>query len=210
MVGLVGSSGTGKTTMVDLLLRLLKPQEGKMLLDGEDISEIKLSQWRKSIGYVPQDPFLLNDTIENNIKFYNKDLRQEDIIKAAKMANIYDFIESQPQKMDTAVGERGVNLSGGQKQRIVLARILAKKPQLLILDEATSSLDNESEIIIQKSVEKLKGKITVLAIAHRLSTILNFDKVFIMGNGRIIESGNPRELLEKQNSHFFKIYNLKN
>lgn len=209
MVGLIGPSGTGKTTVVDLLLRLLKPRKGQILLDGEDVFDIKLSQWRKNIGYVPQDPFLINDTIENNIRFYNEALGQDDIIKAAQMANICDFIESQPQKFTTVVGERGVRLSGGQKQRVVLARILARKPQILILDEATSSLDNESEILVQKSIEELKGKITVLAIAHRLSTILNFDKVFVMEKGQIIESGNPRELLNNKSSHFFRVYNLK-
>ena len=209
MAGLVGPSGTGKTTMVDLLLRLLKPQKGQILLDGESVSDIKLSQWRKNIGYVPQEPFLINDTIENNIKFYNDSLGQEEIAEAARMANIRDFIESQPQKFQTSVGERGVQLSGGQKQRVVLARILARKPQFLILDEATSSLDNESEMMIQRSIEELRGKITVLAIAHRLSTVLNFDKVFVMENGQIVEFGKPRELLDNKNSHFFKIYNLK-
>ena len=205
MVGLVGASGVGKTTIVDLLLRLLKPQKGDLLLDGQSVEEISLKEWRINIGYVSQDIFLINDTILNNIKFYKDSLDMEDVVEAAQMANIYDFIKNLPQQFETIVGERGVRLSGGEKQRLVLVR----KPKILILDEATSALDNESEMLIQKSIEALRGKVTIIAIAHRLSTILDFDKVLVLDSGKIIEQGTPRELLKDVNSKFYKIYNLK-
>lgn len=209
MIGLVGSSGAGKTTVVDLLLRLLRPREGNILLDREDIANISLKEWRTNVGYVSQDIFLMNDTIFNNIRFYDDSLSAKDVVEAAKMANIYEFIKSLPRQFETVVGERGVRLSGGQRQRIALARVLARSPKILILDEATSALDNESEILIQEAIAGLKGKITVIAIAHRLSTILDFDKVVVLDGGKIIEQGVPRELLQDTNSHFYKVYNLK-
>ncbi len=208
-VGLIGASGAGKTTIVDLFLRLLKPQEGKILLDGEDIFDISLKEWRTNIGYVSQDIFLINDTILNNIKFYNEQISDEDVSAAAKMANIYDFVQKQPNGFETMVGERGIRMSGGQRQRIVLARVLARKPQILILDEATSALDNESEIAVQKAIDSLRGKITVFAIAHRLSTIINSDHLIVLENGKVLEEGAPKELLKNEESYFSKVYNLK-
>ncbi len=209
MVGVIGPSGGGKTTFVDILLRLLKPLNGKMLLDGKTSELIDTGSWRKNFGYVSQDIFLLNDTIENNIKFYNDNLTKEEIDRAAKMANIYDFIEKCPNKFDTVIGERGIMLSGGQRQRIIIARVLAFKPKILILDEATSALDNESELKIQKVIENLKGKMTVIVIAHRLSTVLNCDKIITIENGKIIESGKPKKLLQDKNSYFYKTYNIR-
>lgn len=209
ILGLVGPSGAGKTTIVDLFLRLLKPQKGLILLDGVDISEISLKEWRTNVGYVSQDVFLFNDTIASNIRFYDDSLREEDIVKAAKMADIYDFIMKQPEKFKTVIGERGTKLSGGQRQRLALARVLARQPKLLILDEATSALDNESEIAVQKTIESLRGKITVVTIAHRLTTVINFDRLIVLKNGRIVEEGKPQDLLQDKNSYFFKVYNLK-
>ena len=209
MIGLIGPSGAGKTTFVDILLRLLKPQEGIILLDGEDIMSIAISEWRGNVGYVSQDIFLINDTIENNIKFYDESIHHKDIEEAARMADIYDFIVSQPHGFNTVVGERGVRLSGGQRQRIVLARILARKPYILILDEATSALDNESEAMIQKSIEKLRGKITVIVIAHRLSTVMSSDRLVILENGKILEEGSPSNLLKNKESYFYKTYNVR-
>ena len=210
MVGLIGPSGAGKTTIVDLILRLYLPQDGEILIDGRNIADIRMEDWRKNIGYVSQEIFLLNDTIENNIKFYSDAITEKDMIEAARQANIYDFINSLPIKFSTVVGERGILLSGGQKQRIILARVLARHPQILVLDEATSALDNESEIFIQKSIESLKGKITVLAIAHRLSTVKVSDKLIALDEGKIIEEGVPAELLQNKDSYFFRVYNLKN
>lgn len=209
MVGLIGPSGAGKTTLVDLILRLLIPDSGKILLDKKSIADINTKEWRENIGYVSQDIFLMNDTIYNNIKFYNNSITREDVEKAVKMANIYSFIEKCPDKMDTVIGERGITLSGGERQRIVIARVLAKNPKFLIFDEATSALDNESEVKIQKVIENLKGKITVLAIAHRLSTVLNSDKLLVLKKGRITEQGDPNKLLKDKKSYFTKVYNIR-
>ncbi|MDP3696775.1 MAG: ATP-binding cassette domain-containing protein, partial [Candidatus Taylorbacteria bacterium] len=208
MVGLIGPSGAGKTTMVDLLLRLFRPQNGKLLIDGANIDEIDKKSWHDNIGYVSQDIFLINDTIENNVRFYNDSLNHKDIADATKSANIYDFIEALPDKFQTLVGERGVQLSGGQRQRIVLARILARKPSVLVLDEATSALDNESEHKIQEAIRNLRGKLTILIVAHRLSTVMHADKIAVIKNGVISEEGSPEELLNNTKSYFYKNYNL--
>lgn len=209
MAGLIGPSGSGKTTIVDLVLRLFSPGGGSILLDGKDISKISMKEWRKNIGYVSQDIFLMNDTIANNIKFYDDSITDKDIEKAAKMANIYDVIQNCSDKFSTIIGERGVLLSAGQRQRIIIARVLARKPKLLILDEATSALDNESEVKIQKVIENLKGKITVFVIAHRLSTVINSDKLLVIENGKIIEQGEPSKLLKDKNSYFHRVYNIR-
>jgi len=208
-VGLIGHSGSGKTTIVDLLLRFFNPVAGSIAADGVDISEINLKQWRKNIGYVSQDIFLLNDTIANNIRFYDESISGGDILKAAKLANIYDFIIQQPEKFDTLVGERGLKLSAGQRQRVVLARALSRNPKLLVLDEATSALDNESEVAIKHALDGLKGKVTMLIVAHRLSTIEDSDKLAVLEGGRIIEEGRPQDLLENKNSYFYKMYNIR-
>jgi len=210
MVGLIGPSGSGKTTIVDMILRLFDPDKGKISLDGKDINKININGWRRNIGYVSQDIFLKNDTIANNIKFYDDSISNKEMIEAAKMANIYDFIQSRPNKFETVIGERGSLLSVGQRQRIVIARILARKPQLLILDEATSALDNESEIQIQEVIENLKNKVTVLLIAHRLSTVTNCAKLLVLRNGKIKEQGSPEELLKNKRSYFYKVSNIRN
>jgi len=210
MVGIIGPSGTGKTTTVDLLLRLLRPQQGEILLDGQNISKIRLNEWHQNIGYVSQDVFLINDSIENNIRFYNEYLFKDDIERAAKMANIHEFICSLPEKYKTIVGERGVSLSVGQRQRIALARVLAKKPEILILDEATSALDSESEKLVQDAIERLHGKVTIVIIAHRLSTILRSDRLLVLEQGELVESGSPSELLKDKETYFFKMYNISN
>jgi len=209
MVGLIGPSGAGKTTIVDLILRLLRPTSGRILLDDLAIDGIGLRQWRKKIGYVSQDIFLVNDTIRNNIVFYQPDLSDDEIMKAAQMAHIDEVIEKAPQGLDTVIGDRGVRLSAGQRQRVVIARVLAREPEFLILDEATSALDNESELQIHKVIESLKGQVTVLAIAHRLSTVENSDKLIVLGEGRISEQGSPRQLLKDKESYFSKTYNLR-
>lgn len=208
-VGLIGPSGAGKTTIVDLMLRLFKPSGGQILMDKKNIAEIEINDWRKNIGYVSQDIFLKNDTITNNIKFYDDLITMEDVERAVKMADIYDFVQTLPNGFETIIGERGIMLSAGQRQRIVIARVLAKNPQFLILDEATSALDNEAEAQIQKVVSNLKGKLTIFVIAHRLSTVINCDKLLVLENGIIIEQGVPKILLENKGSYFYKVYNLK-
>ncbi|MBI4120100.1 MAG: ABC transporter ATP-binding protein, partial [Parcubacteria group bacterium] len=209
MVGLIGESGSGKTTIVDLLLRLFEPSTGEILLDGKDIRTISVDQWRKNIGYVSQDVFLINDTIANNIKFFDRSITDADVADAAKMANIHEFIRECPDGFDAVVGERGIMLSAGQRQRIAIARVLARKPNLLILDEATSALDNESEAKIQEVIENLRHKITVLVIAHRLSTVMDADKLIVLEKGAIIEEGTPKNLLANPKSYFYKLSNIR-
>jgi len=209
MIGLIGHSGAGKTTIVDLFLRLFQPSKGKILIDDVNIEDISMEQWRRNIGYISQDMFLENGTIAENIKFYDEKITDGDMEEAAKMANIYEFIQTLPDKFSTLIGERGVLLSAGQRQRIVIARVLAKKPKILVMDEATSALDNESEIQIQKIIENLKGKITVLVIAHRLSTVINSDRLLVLENGKIVEQGVPRELLKDKKTYFYKVYNIR-
>jgi len=208
MVGLIGSSGAGKTTIVDLILRLFKPTVGIISVDGGDISDINLKKWRNGVGYVSQDIFLLNDTIANNIRFYNVGISSDEIEESAKSANIHEFVTGLPEKFNTFVGERGLKLSVGQRQRIVLARILARKPELLILDEATSALDNESEASIKQALDGLRGKVTMLIIAHRLSTLMNADRLIVLGEGKVVEEGEPRQLLEDRSSYFYRMYNI--
>ncbi len=209
IVGIIGPSGAGKTTLVDLLLQLIRPTQGEILIGNVSISDIKKEIWRNNIGYVSQDVFLINDTIENNIKLHNKNILDKDMIDASKIAGIYDFIISQPEGFKAQVGERGMEISGGQRQRIALARVLARKPKIIILDEATSALDNESELLIQKAIEELRGSVTVIMIAHRPSTVKNADKLIILEQGKIAETGTPAELLENTESYFYKTYHGK-
>lgn len=208
MVGIVGRSGEGKTTICDLALRLFAPSKGGIYLDGIDITDIPLNEWRGKVGYVSQDIFLKNDTIANNIKFFDDAISDAEMIRAAKAANIYDFIQGLPGGFEAKVGERGVLLSGGQRQRIVLARAIARRPQILILDEATSALDNESEALVQGSIAELKGGVTILVVAHRLSTVMRSDRLLVLENGRIAEEGKPDTLLANRKSRFHKMYNI--
>ena len=208
MIGIIGPSGAGKTTIVDLLLRLFTPEKGGIFLDGKNAESIRFDEWRRNIGYVSQDIFLKNDTIANNIMFYDNSISEKDMVDAARIAQIYDFVESLPHKFGTVVGERGVLLSMGQRQRVVLARVLARKPKILILDEATSALDNESELLIKQAIEKLKGELTVIVIAHRLSTITSADRLLSVENGMVVEEGSPEKLLANKSSYFYKVYNI--
>ena len=211
-IAIVGGSGSGKTTLVDLITLMNNPNQGDLLIDGVHHSKIKRSTWRNQIGYVSQETIIFDDTIANNISMWkyedNKNQLNEHLINAAKKANILEFIESLPNGFNTLVGDRGILLSGGQKQRIFIARELFRKPKLLILDEATSALDSESEKSIQKSVELLKGRITVIIIAHRLSTIKGVDKIFLLNEGKILEAGSYDELINNKMSKFSKFAKL--
>ena len=211
-VAIVGASGAGKTSLVDLITLTNHPNKGDIIIDGFSHNQIKKSTWRDQIGYVSQDTIIFDDTIANNISMWQSEINNENIDQnlknAAQQANILDFIESLPEGFNTLVGDRGILLSGGQKQRIFIARELYRNPKLLILDEATSALDSESEKSIQNSVELLKGRITVIIIAHRLSTIKSVDKIFLLENGKMIESGSYNELINNNNSKFNKFAKL--
>jgi subfamily B ATP-binding cassette protein MsbA len=207
-VAFVGTSGAGKTTLVDIITGLLKPQQGSVKLNHIHLETVENDIWRSKIGYVAQDLTVFDDTIENNISLFDDNATKEQIQEAAKMASAFDFITDMPRGFKTRIGDKGVRLSGGQKQRLFIARELYKKPDLLILDEATSALDSGSEKSIQESIDKLKGKITVIIIAHRLSTIKNADKIFVLDKGRIIESGTYEELVLIESSQFARMVEL--
>ncbi len=208
MIGLIGPSGAGKTTIVDLLLRLFTPSNGRITIDGVPSTDIQLSDWRRHIGYVSQDVFLTNDTIANNIRFYDSTITDAEVRAAATAAQLDAFIAEQPQGFDTPVGERGLLLSGGQRQRVALARVLARHPAMLILDEATSALDNESERHVQQAIDALRGQVTIIIIAHHLTTVLKTDRLVVLDQGRVVEQGRPEDLLTNHESYFYRMSHL--
>lgn len=206
-LALVGPSGGGKTTICHLIPRFYDATEGKILIDGVNINEFTLDSLRKQIGIVQQDVFLFGGTIKDNILYGNLLASEEELIDAAKKANIYDYIKSLPNGFDTEIGERGVKLSGGQKQRLSIARIFLKNPSILILDEATSALDNTTELLIQKALDELcKGRTTII-VAHRLSTIRNANEIMVISDGKIKEKGTHEELL-KEGGVYKTLYEL--
>lgn len=201
-IALVGSSGAGKTTLCNLIPRFYEVSSGKILIDGQDIRDVKLKSLRDNIGMVQQDVYLFAGTIYENIKYGRPNATKEEVIEAAKEANAYDFIMSLPNGFDTDIGQRGIKLSGGQKQRLSIARVFLKNPPILIFDEATSALDNESEKIVQESMEKLAKNRTTLVIAHRLSTIRNAEKILVLTDKGIEEEGTHAELMEKHGIYY--------
>ena len=201
VVALVGASGAGKSTIADLIPRFYDTTSGYVKIDGEDIREIKLESLRRMMGIVSQEIILFNDTVKQNIAYGQEEIKDSNIISAAKAANAMEFIEELPNGFDTIIGERGVKISGGQKQRLSIARAIIKNPPLLILDEATSSLDTESEKLVQEAIEKLMKDRTVLVIAHRLSTVKNADNIIVLEQGKIIEKGNHVELIDKKGKY---------
>lgn len=202
MIGLVGASGTGKSTMINLIMRLYEVDDGQLLIDGVDINRLKISDYHSQIGVVLQENFLFAGTIYNNLKFAKPDATEEEIIHAAKMANAHDFILKTPDGYNTYVGEHGFNLSGGERQRLAIARAILNRPRLLILDEATSSLDTESEYLIQKALERLTAGCTTFAIAHRLSTLKDADRLVVIDGHQIAEVGTHNELMEKKGIYY--------
>ena len=196
-VALVGPSGAGKSTITYLLPRFYDPSSGRILLDGQDIRYVTLASLREKMGIVTQDTFVYHDTVRQNLLYARPDAAQEDLERACRDAQLYDTIEAMPWGMDTIVGEHGYRLSGGERQRLAIARVILKDPQLIILDEATSSLDSLSERLIQRALEPLLKQRTALIIAHRLSTILNADQILVIDRGCIVEQGHHHELLEQ-------------
>jgi subfamily B ATP-binding cassette protein MsbA len=205
VIALVGMSGGGKTTLMNLIPRFYDVSEGAVLIDGVDIRDFSIASLRSQIGIVTQDPILFNDTIRSNIGYGNPNAPESDIIAAAKAAYAYDFIQGFPERFDTVVGEKGVRLSGGEKQRICIARALLKNAPILILDEATSSLDTESEQAVQRALDNLMKGRTTFVIAHRLPTIRNADHIVVIVNGRIVEEGKHEELLAVERA-YYKLY----
>ncbi len=195
-IALVGPSGSGKSTLAGLILRFYDPQEGRILIDGKNSTDYSLTELRNQMAIVPQDVLLFGGNIKENIAYGKPDATMEEIIEAARKANALSFIESFPDKFNTMVGDRGIQLSGGQRQRIAIARAVLKNPAILILDEATSSLDSESEHLVQEALDKLMQGRTSFVIAHRLSTIRNADKIIVIENGKVKESGTHDELIK--------------
>jgi len=207
-VALVGPSGAGKTTVVRLLLRLYSATSGKILIDGQDIAEVTQQSLRKSISMVPQDPVLFHRTLAENIGYGKDGSTKEEIEKAANLSHCNEFIKDMPFGFETYVGERGIKLSGGERQRVAIARAILKNAPILILDEATSSLDSNSEMLIQDALNNLMQNKTVIVIAHRLSTIQKMDRIIVIDNGKIVEEGSHSHLLEKNNSLYKKLWTL--
>ena len=207
IVALVGMSGAGKTTLADLIPRFYDVTNGEILIDGKNIQNLRLKDLRNLMGIVSQEAILFNDTIYNNIVFGLKNVKQEDVIQAAKIANAHDFIEQTENGYETNIGDRGMKLSGGQRQRLTIARAILKNPPILILDEATSALDSESEKLVHEALEKLMKNRTAIVIAHRLSTIQHADKIVVMKEGKIIEMGTHEELI-RNNGEYEKLVAL--
>ncbi|HPD34202.1 MAG TPA: ATP-binding cassette domain-containing protein, partial [Candidatus Kapabacteria bacterium] len=197
-IALVGSSGSGKSTILDLLVRFYDPQEGSITLDNIDIRKFYLFDYRALFGIVSQETMLFNDTIENNIRIGRNDIPYEQVIEVAKLANAYDFIMQTENGFQTRIGDRGMTLSGGERQRIAIARALLGNPEILIFDEATSALDTESEKTVQNAINSVLKNKTAVLVAHRLSTIIDADEICVIKDGKIIERGNHRQLIENK------------
>jgi ABC-type multidrug transport system fused ATPase/permease subunit len=193
-IALIGQSGSGKSTIINLLMRFYPVADGSITVDGQNINSFNLSEYRKNLGIVPQEVILFGGTIFENIQYGKPGATLDEIKDAARKANALEFIESFPEGFETVVGERGVKLSGGQRQRIAIARAILKDPAILILDEATSSLDAHSETLVQQALEKLMEGRTTIVIAHRLSTIKKVDRIFVIKDGRLAETGSHAEL----------------
>jgi len=205
-VAIVGKSGSGKTTLIDMIIGIIYKQRGNIYIDGINADKINESSWRQLIGYVSQDEFVFDDTVANNITFWEGDWKKDKtlhkkIISSLKESDFYDTVMQLPEGLDTVIGDRGVFLSGGQKQRLFIARELFRSPKLLILDEATSSLDSNSEISISKSINRMHGSTTIVIIAHRLNTIMSADIIYVIDGGKIVEQGSFKELMLNDNSY---------
>jgi ATP-binding cassette subfamily C protein len=207
MTAFAGKSGAGKSTLIDILMGLNLPEKGQVLIDGTPLTSENLLSMRKAVSYVPQDPFLFNASIKENLLMVESEAADEEIWKALEFTSAAEFVKKLPKGLDTLVGDRGIRLSGGERQRIVLARAILRKPSILVLDEATSALDTENEANIQKALERLKGSMTIIVIAHRLSTIRNADQVIVLDQGNVIQKGEFGQLAKDKKNLFGKLLN---
>ena len=207
-VALVGESGAGKTTIVSLLSRFYETTHGRILIDGQDITRVTQSSLHKAIGFVQQNVFLFDASIRENLRYGKSDATDEELWEALKAASLYDFVASLPGGLDTEVGERGTRLSGGQRQRLSIARVFLKNPPIIVFDEATSSLDTESESLIQEAFRRVAQGRTAIVIAHRLSTIVDSDRIFVLEDGRIVQEGTHEALL-KEDGLYARLYSIK-
>ena len=210
MTAIVGGSGSGKSTLISLLARLYDPTEGNIIVDGMDLKEYKSSTWRGRMGVVSQDTFLFNDTLGSNIRFGKLDANDREIEAAAHKANAHDFTLEMPDGYETILGDRGIRLSGGQAQRVAIARAILVDPEVLMLDEATSSLDTEAEQLVQGAIDRVAGQRTVVVVAHRLSTIRDADNIIVLEHGELVEQGRHEELIAKRGRywHYVQLQNL--
>lgn len=202
MTAIVGHSGAGKSTLIDVLMGLIQPEKGQVLIDGTPFTSENLLSLRRAVSYVPQDPFLFNASIRENLLMIEPNSSEEQIWTALDFAAAAEFVRMLPKGLDTLIGDRGVRLSGGERQRLVLARAILRQPSILVLDEATSALDTENEVKIQSAIERLKGTMTIVVIAHRLSTIRNADQVIVLGKGEIVQKGEFNQLAKERKGVF--------
>ena len=207
-VALVGPTGSGKSTIANLLHRFYDPVEGRITIDNQDLRDVRLTSLYRQLAIVPQETILFGDTIRENIRYGRTDATDEDLIAASRAANAHDFISALPDGYDTPVGEKGVNLSGGQRQRLAIARAILKNPRLLILDEATSALDSESEMLVQRALQRLMTGRTTVVIAHRLTTIQEADRIVVLNKGRIVEKGTHATLIQRDGL-YRRLYTLR-
>ena len=207
-IGIVGGSGSGKTTLLDIILGMYQPTSGFVYIDGVDLIKFNVKSWREGIGYVGQDSFLFNETLRQNLSINEDFVLDEDINRAIKLANLEAVVKKLDNGLDTLIEDMGRNLSGGEKQRVSLARAIINRPKILVLDEATSSLDVASEEIIREKIEEMSGDYTIIIVTHRLSTVRNADNIYVMDDGEVVESGTYDELMTKEN-HFVNLFNLK-
>lgn len=210
MTAVVGRSGAGKSTLVDLLMGLMQPESGEILADGKPISGEQLLPYRRSIGYVAQDPFLYNATIRENLTMIKPDASEEELWEALEFASSAEFVRALPQGLDTLIGDRGIRLSGGERQRLVLARAIIRKPSILVLDEATSALDTENEKKIQEALDRLKHSVTIIVIAHRLSTIRGADQILVIDDGHVVQQGLYSGLALEKGGMFSRLLSSQN